>query len=83
MIYIKDDFLPLPLYKELVNFCDEFKEVKTPGKSFWVKELPLELTHYIEKSLEKLEGRDIKVYYVLLEKLSKVKTTSGVYTTTL
>ena len=48
MIYIKDDFLPLPLYKELVNFCDEFKEVKTPGKSFWVKELPLELTHYIE-----------------------------------
>ena len=29
MIYIKDDFLPLPLYKELVNFCDEFKEVKT------------------------------------------------------
>ena len=51
MIYIKDDFLPLPLYKELVNFCDEFKEVKTPGKSFWVKELPSELTHYIERSL--------------------------------
>jgi hypothetical protein len=60
MIYIKDDFLPLPLYKELVNFCDEFKEVKTPGKSFWVKELPSELTHYIERSLEKLEGRNIK-----------------------
>ena len=55
MIYIKDNFLPLPLYKELVNFCDEFTEVKTPGKSFWIKEVPTELTHYIERSLEELD----------------------------
>jgi len=60
MIYIKDNFLPPPLYKELVKYCDNFTEVKTPGKSFWVKELPTELVHYIERSLEKLEGRDIK-----------------------
>ena len=60
MIYIKDNFLPPPLYKELVKYCDDFTEVKTPGKSFWVKELPSELVHYIERSLEKLEGRDIK-----------------------
>ncbi len=60
MIYIKDNFLPNNLYKELVNYCSEFKEVKYPGKSFWVKELPSELIHYIERSLEKLEGKDIK-----------------------
>jgi hypothetical protein len=60
MIYIKDNFLPPPLYKELVKYCDNFKEVKTPGKSFWVKKLPLELINYIEESLEKLEGKNIK-----------------------
>ena len=60
MIYIKDNFLPDNLYKELVTYCDEFEEVKYPTKSFWVKELPSELIHYIERSLEKLEGKDIK-----------------------
>ena len=60
MIYIKDNFLPPNLYKELVNYCDEFVEVKTPGKSFWIKNLPFELIDYIERSLEKLEGRSIK-----------------------
>ena len=60
MIYIKDDFLPNNLYKELVTYCDKFEEVKYPDKSFWVKKLPSELTHYIERSLEKIEGKDIK-----------------------
>jgi len=60
MIYIKDNFLPHNLYEQLVNYCDEFAEVKTTNKSFWVKELPSELIHYIERSLEKLEGKDIK-----------------------
>jgi len=60
MIYIKDDFLPHNLYEELVNYCEAFKEVKTTDKSFWVKNLPPELIHYIEKALEKIEGRDIK-----------------------
>ena len=60
MIYIKDNFLPPKLYKELVRYCDNFKEVKTPGKSFWVKELPSELINYIERSLEKIEGKDIR-----------------------
>jgi len=45
MIYIKDNFLPPPLYKELVNFCDEFTEVKTQGKSFWIKELPIAVSY--------------------------------------
>ena len=60
MIYIKDNFLPPPLYKELVKYCDDFTEVKTPGKSFWIKELPTELVHYIERSLEEIEGKNIK-----------------------
>jgi hypothetical protein len=60
MIYIKDNFLPHNLYKELVKYCDNFKEVKTPRKSFWVKKLPSELIHYIERSLEEIEGRNIK-----------------------
>jgi hypothetical protein len=60
MIYIKDNFLPPNLYKELVNYCNEFVEVKTPGKSFWIKNLPSELIHYIERSLKKLEGKDVK-----------------------
>ena len=60
MIYIKDNFLPLELYNKLTDYCDEFKEVITPGKSFFVKELPIELINYIERSLEKLEGRNIK-----------------------
>ena len=60
MIYIKDNFLPDNLYKELVTYCDEFEEVKYPTKSFWVKELPSELIQYIERSLEKLEGKNIK-----------------------
>jgi len=60
MIYIKDNFLPDVLYKEVLKYCDEFNEFKTPGKSFWIKELPSELVHYIKKSLEKIEGKSIK-----------------------
>ena len=60
MIYIKDNFLPENLFKTLVEYCDEFKEVKYPDKSFWVKEIPAELNDYIVSSLEKIEGKKIK-----------------------
>ena len=60
MIYIKDNFLPPTLYKELVNYCDKFTEVKYPDKSFWVKELPKEFNDYIVSELESIEGRKIK-----------------------
>ena len=60
MIYIKDNFLPDALYKEVLKYCDEFEEVKTPGKSFWIKELPVTFVNYIEKSLQKIEGKKIK-----------------------
>ena len=60
MIYIKDNFLPDNLFQVLINFCDEFKEEETPGKSFSVKELPSEFTHYIERAVEAIEGKDIR-----------------------
>ena len=60
MIYIKDNFLPEQLYRELVGYCDDFKEVKYPDKSFWVKEIPTELNNYIVSNLQKIEGRKIK-----------------------
>ena len=60
MIYIKDNFLPKSLFKELLNYCDKFKEIKTPGKSFWVKELPEEFINYVKNSLEEIEGKKIK-----------------------
>lgn len=37
MIYIKDNFLDIDLVKYLNNDKDEFQEIKTPGKSFWIK----------------------------------------------
>jgi hypothetical protein len=59
MIYIKDNFLPSKLYKELVDFCDKFTEVKFPDKSFWIKKLPKEFEIYMISELEKLEGKKI------------------------
>jgi len=37
MIYVEDDFLDINLINELNNDKSDFQEVKTPGKSFWVK----------------------------------------------
>jgi len=60
MIYIKDNFLTSDLYDELVRHCDKFTEYKTPGKSFWVKELPQAFKDYIVNELESIEGKKIK-----------------------
>ena len=37
MIYIKDDFLDIDIINGLNNDKNVFQDVKTPGKSFWVK----------------------------------------------
>jgi|TARA_B110000908_G_C10058390_1_gene359445 hypothetical protein len=60
MIYIKDNFLTSDLHEELINHCENFTEYKTPGKSFWVKELPLAFKDYIVSELESIEGKKIK-----------------------
>ena len=60
MIYIKDNFLPKELYESLLNYSFDFEEFKTPGESFWVKKIPIELEDFIVKKLEDIEGREIK-----------------------
>ena len=60
MIYIKDDFLDINLIDLLRTNKDEFQEVKTPGKSFWVKEVPAPIMQVIKFELEDLEGHRIE-----------------------
>ena len=59
MIYIKDDFLPKEIIKYFENDTSEFKEAKTPGKSFWVKELPKPFIDAVCNKISILEGCDI------------------------
>jgi len=56
MIYIKDDFLDINLINLLHSNKDCFREIKTPGKSFWVKEVPSSIMHIIKCEIEELEG---------------------------
>ena len=60
MIYIKDDFLDINIIDLLRTNKDEFQEVKTPGKSFWVKEVPAPIMQIIKFELEDLEGNRIE-----------------------
>jgi len=60
MIYIKDDFLDDNLIELLNTNKDKFQEVKTPGKSFWVKEVPNTIAQIIKLEIENLEGNTIE-----------------------
>jgi len=71
MIYVKDDFLPPNVFKSLLSYSNNFKEVKTPGKSFWIKELPNDLTKYIVNKLETIEGKKIKNILSFLREAKK------------
>ena len=59
MIYIKDDFLDIDLINLLDSNKDEFQEIETPGKSFWVKEVPIGIMQIIISEIEELEGNTI------------------------
>tara|TARA_R110001606_G_C15219056_1_gene633794 strand:+ start:10 stop:570 length:561 start_codon:yes stop_codon:yes gene_type:complete len=59
MIYIIDDFLSKKTFEIVKNNKEDFKEVKTPGKSFWVKEPSLEFIAHFEDRLEKIEGQEV------------------------
>ena len=61
MIYIKDDFLPKEIINYFENDTSEFKEFETPGKSFWVKELPVPFTQAVCDKISILEGCDIEL----------------------
>jgi len=60
MIYIKDDFLDDNLIEFLNTSKGEFQEIKTPGKSFWVKRLTLPIMDIIKFEIEDLEGHRIE-----------------------
>ena len=59
MIYIIDNFLPKNLFIALQDI-NEFNEVKTPGKSFWVSTLPNEFVEYVTNKISKIEGKKIE-----------------------
>jgi|TARA_R110000796_G_C14351561_1_gene411670 hypothetical protein len=60
MIYIKDNFLHKKLLDSFNNDTKDFQEVKTPGKSFWVKELIPEVIDRMCDKLSIIEGCKIK-----------------------
>jgi len=59
MIYIIDDFLSKKTFEIVKNNKEDFKEVKTTGKSFWVKEPSLEFISHFEDRLEAIEGNEV------------------------
>jgi len=59
MIYIIDDFLSKKTFEIIKKDKEPFKEVKTPGKSFWVKEPSPEFIAHFEDRLEAIEGREV------------------------
>ena len=59
MIYIIDNFLPKNLFNALQDI-NEFNEVKTPGKSFWVSTLPNEFVEYVTNKISKIEGKKVE-----------------------
>mgnify|MGYP003666921806 FL=1 len=56
MIYIKDDFLPHNLLNAILIDKEEYKEHKTPGKSFWVKKPSSIFIDYISNRISEIEG---------------------------
>ena len=59
MIYVIDNFLTKNTFKIIKDNAFNFKEVKTPGKSFWVKEPSPELIAHFEDRLETIEGSPV------------------------
>ena len=60
MIYVKDDFLDDNLIELLNTNKDEFQEIKTPGKSFWVKYVPDAILDVIKFEIEDIENKRIE-----------------------
>ena len=68
MIYVKDNFLKPQLFKALVDYADDFTEVKTPGKSFWIKELPAEFENLLVNELKAIERKPIHIIKAFIRK---------------
>jgi len=60
MIYIKDDFLDINVINLLNKDKNVFQEVKTPGKSFWVKMPSDKFMELVCEEICKIENVKIK-----------------------
>lgn len=60
MIYIKDDFLNIDLIDSFNKDKIDFQEIKTPGKSFWVKKPSEEFIELICNNIAGIENCLIK-----------------------
>ena len=60
MIYIIDNFLDEKLLNVINNDASDFKEFKTPGKSFWVKTPSEEFINYVLNKLSIIENSDLE-----------------------
>ena len=71
MIYVKDNFLPSELIEYFENDKSIFEEVKTPGKSFWVKNLPKEFIDAVCDKISILEGCKIENILMFIRQAKK------------
>ena len=71
MIYVKDNFLPKEVYESLRNYSEGFEKYPTPGKDFWVKDVPHDLKTYIVNKLESIEGNKIENILCFLREAKK------------
>ena len=71
MIYVEDNFLPKETYKSLREYSKGFEKYPTPGKDFWVKDVPQDLKDYIVAKLEDIEGSKIENILCFLREAKK------------
>ena len=71
MIYVKDNFLPSKLIEYFENDKSNFEEVKTPGKSFWVKHLPKAFIDAVCDKISILEGCKIENILMFVRQANK------------
>ena len=84
MIYIKDDFLDINVINLLNKDKNVFQEVKTPGKSFWVKMPSDKFMELVCEEICKIENvkittSDVKKGNKYLKSLDKQKFTSDYF----
>ena len=56
------------IFKALVDYADKFEEIKTPGKSFWIKELPEYFPDLLARGLHSIEGKKINIIKAFIRK---------------
>jgi len=60
MIYIEDNFLEPKVLEAVLKDNRKYMEVKTPGKSFWVKEPSNDLIEYVVKKISYIEHKEVE-----------------------